>query len=89
MGPRAGPHGRWNAPQPWGMGEARPPTNPPGLALLFARRTPEICATPNKFGFAYIRPPPPNKQAPISNHHPLPEGYELSFTAPIPKLYHR
>ena len=88
VGPREGPHG-FRGPKPWGLGEARPPTNPPGLTLLHARHPPAIGANPNKFGFTYVRPPPPSKQAPISNHHPVPAGYELSFTAPIPKLYHR
>lgn len=84
MGPLKGPP----PPKPWGMHD-HPPTNPPGMALLFVRHPPAIGANPNKFGFTYIRPPPPNNQSPISNHSPLPKGYELSFTAPIPKQFHR
>lgn len=76
-------------PVPWGLGDARPATNPPGLPLLFARQTRELNACPNKFGFTYIRPLPETSRAPKSNHHPLPKEYELSFTAPIPKLYHQ
>jgi len=71
------------------MGSAHPPTNPPGMALLFARHPPAIGANPNKFGFSYIHAPPPTKQSPISNHHPLPAEYVLSRVGLIPKQYHR